>query len=410
MKDLIIYVYPISGGAFVNQIGLTIEVSKAKDLIEMNRNPDVMLGNSGGNVTSYIAMAGDFTEEGIMRFVRGLNSTLFARLWPRNIFIPSVCIGLLKGSLYKQGCGANKLFHSAFNQKTIQDIEIWTGTYCIDDRKAQLFCNKCKEDSLLESKSLPFYDILPGIYMKGNIDYISDVSLASASIPIIVPPVTICNKRYSDGGVMYSSPLTPLKNDIIEKINSNKTCNKGLTYNIINDEIREITNNMFEESTIYNIDDNRINKLSEQRKLNSKYVILEKEERDLLEKRRLRLFYFNSYNIDCYKEGLECTSLEEAKKAVEQMIHMGCLADNRTAIDILKELCCGNISESYIEKMNFTLLSKVLEKIDKHEHYVVILTPEQDICIDITNFQGERIMKDIEKSRINYSVRLFVSN
>ena len=212
-EDFFVYCLPISGGAFVAQLGLLQEVFEARKTInggfvsgKKTYAPDLVFAASGGNVASYIALASNWSTEGIYRYARQLDPKCFTQKWVPNELsvVPNIVIGLFKGSLYKKGYGAGCLFKRIFSEETVSDIEIWTGTYNNDLKHAQFFCNKKQTQSYINeaffNEEQYFYDSLPLKFMNGNIELIAEVAIASASIPLVVPHQKIDNTMYADGG------------------------------------------------------------------------------------------------------------------------------------------------------------------------------------------------------------------
>ena len=209
-----IYVIPSSGGKFANQLALVIEI------YNILKVPECILSTSGGNLCSYISLAGDFTPEGIVRICRLINSKLFSTpWWPKYLnFIPSWIIGTFKGSIYKQGKGSTRLMRDIFTPYNISRIEIFTGTTERNTGKQQIFSNQDEKKSLIPNSIFEstINNCLPIRYANANIDIIAKICTASASIPVYVPDKKIEDKYYIDGGTTYWSPLSPLANTIDE--------------------------------------------------------------------------------------------------------------------------------------------------------------------------------------------------
>jgi len=203
-----VYTSVCSGGRFPVQLALMCECYNIFKL------PDLMLGSSGGNLCNYIALAGDFSPEGIERICNRLNSNLFSHSWfPKYLnFMPSWIVGTFKSSIYKPGEGDEELLNDIFTPYNITRIEIFSGTMECSTGKHQAFCNKSKEDSILSKASFDanINNCLEHIYVNGNIETIAKVCTASCSIPVYLPPKSIGNNKYLDGGSVFFSPLTPL--------------------------------------------------------------------------------------------------------------------------------------------------------------------------------------------------------
>jgi len=228
-STLDVYCLPISGGGFVAQLGLLCEIYEAKKIANGNivfgsktYCPDLVFAASGGNVASYIALAGNWSTDGIIRCSQQIDPHSFTRKWVPNelSIIPNIVVGIFKSSLYNKGYGAGYLFKKLFTEKSISQTEIWTGTYNSDKKAAQFFCNKSQEESLVNesffNEEQSMYDSLSLKFMNSNIELIAEVSIASASIPLIVPGQKIGNSMYADGGCSYSSPLSVFVMKFIE--------------------------------------------------------------------------------------------------------------------------------------------------------------------------------------------------
>lgn len=208
-----LFVLPVSGGAFPNQIALMAE------LASVGVRPDLVVGSSGGNVAGYIGLAADWSPYAMERISALLNSKLFARSWwPWPLSgIPSVLAGYFLGTVYRAGEGALELFRSIFTPQTIGGTEIWTGTLNRTTRRPQFFCNRRREESCLDPKTFDprLLNCMPLTFLNEDIEKISKVCLASASIPILVPEQIIDNHYHTDGGTAFASPLTALQSQII---------------------------------------------------------------------------------------------------------------------------------------------------------------------------------------------------
>ena len=196
------------------------------------------MGSSGGNIASYLTLAAAWDPDKIIEIAGKLSNAMFARnWWPTGLtFMPSWMIGYFKGSIYAAGTGASELFKEYFtasgaNEKAkadITDIELWVGTLNRKTGKGQLFCNRKKEDCRVKGRDQDLtasywsHDIMPLTYLDGNVDIISEVAMASASIPVLVPERIINGQSYVDGGTLFSSPLTPLQDVIRGFTNSDQ--------------------------------------------------------------------------------------------------------------------------------------------------------------------------------------------
>jgi len=222
IEKIDIYVLPVSGGRFASQLGLLAELYKSK---KTKYYPDLVLASSGGNACAYLGLAADWSSKRIENLAYMLNSSMFISSWvppPLNEMIPS-WIYVFKSSLYNHGSGILELFKNIFTPKTISRTEIWTGSYDLNSNKTQFFCNK--KETLLDINSFNqnafLYGSMPLKTLDGDIEAIAKVCQASAAIPKVCPPVFIGDKKYCDGGISYSSPLSALSNEIYSLIYEN---------------------------------------------------------------------------------------------------------------------------------------------------------------------------------------------
>lgn len=226
IHDLYVYVLPVSGGRFTSQLALLSELYDANKLRNCKYKPDLVLSCSGGNVSAYLAMAAEWSSSGIRRLASKLQSDLFIKSWypPPLRDIPDWIALPFKGSFFAASDKGSAFFKSLYTADKIQDVEIWTGTYDSTERKAQFFCNR--EHSILDvphfNEQSFLYGSLPVIHLNGDIDSIATVCTASAAIPSLVPNQQLEGHEYSDGGVMYASPLVPLSTELYRLVNSGR--------------------------------------------------------------------------------------------------------------------------------------------------------------------------------------------
>jgi len=206
-----ILILPVSGGGFVSQITILLELSK------IGYKPDLTLASSGGNVAAYLAAAGDWNCYAIYRLSQKLNHKLFANNWHEISSINAV-IGFFQSNIFNKGKGVRELLFSYFDEESILKYEIWTGTYNNTRQRPRLFCNISKESSKINYDliNLEITNSMKPIYCSGNLELIAKAALASASIPSIVPAQIIDDEEYVDGGICGSSPLMILKESFQE--------------------------------------------------------------------------------------------------------------------------------------------------------------------------------------------------
>lgn len=213
-----IFILPVSGGGFVAQLGIMYHLLNAKNI-----EPDLVLGSSGGNVTSYLSLLSGWKASKILKNCHLINSNLFVEPWTPSFF-PTWLLFPFTKSIFKMGDGLINLFKNVFTTKSITNTEIWTGTYNETDQKAEFFCNLSEEDAKLKSNDIDIiYDSAPLNYANGDIEYISKYTYGSAAIPYLTPGIEIDGEKFIDGGVSYASPIIPLSSKIKEYIKKSKS-------------------------------------------------------------------------------------------------------------------------------------------------------------------------------------------
>jgi predicted acylesterase/phospholipase RssA len=210
-------VLPVSGGGFVSQLAMLGLLG------ELGYRPTLTLASSGGNVAAYVAMAGGWTRAGIRRVSAALTDALFARPW-NPISSIAFIVGFFQGNARQYGTGVVQLLSNYFTPATIQQYEVWTGTYNKDQQRARLFCNRSKSTTLIDDSliNLELTQSMSPYYAEGDIQSIAQYSLGSASIPAVVPPQIIDGERYVDGGIATASPLALLRDPLTALIGVDK--------------------------------------------------------------------------------------------------------------------------------------------------------------------------------------------
>lgn len=370
-----VYNLPVSGGSFPCQLGLLCELFDAVEGIEtINASPDIVFAASGGNISTYIAMAGDWTSYGIYRVSRCIINEIFARSWfPKGLrLLPTGLLGIFKGSLYRDGFGSKLLLQRFLTNKSIQRVEVWTMTFNVKLFKSEIFCNKKKESCNIQpgdfSKELFTYDCIDFKYndKKNIIDKIAKISMASASIPFLVEGQEINSTIHTDGGVMYPSPSLPLKEPLQKIIN-------GYDNDLKHDE--QI------------VDKNGELKITTKTK-----------------PKRLKYFYFEPYPLD---SSYPLVNRSISAAYFEQLFHSRMLLDRRVGLDILKSM--GTTTHTKYNNLNVKLLREIIVKLeDSGDHYFVSLSPNFIKTVSLIKVTGEDITSLISLTRSDYSANVWV--
>jgi len=343
-----IFVFPVSGGAFPIQLGLVSELTLHGSIY-----PDIAMGSSGGNVSSYVCLAGKWNHTEIMEVASKLHSGIFAQSWwPSYLqFLPSWIIGYFKGSIYNDGFGASELFNSYFTPDTIKSTEIWTGTLNRATGKGQFFCNRSCEESIIRPiqlgqsyPSLFSRDCMPLTYLNGNIDIITRVTMASASIPVLVPEKNINGQIYVDGGTLFASPLTALQDHILEILELNPS--------------------------------------------------------------PLHIDYFSSYDLQANSTNSYRTLYENSTLTIGELVKSICIQDRLSAIELLRS--SNSNCFHYTELSGTPENLKIVENIRKESVKSVLeLYPCHNTSINLISFTGKDVIQLIELTKKSYRLRFW---
>ena len=383
-KILEVYIFPVSGGGFPAQLQEIIYYTEQKKIATntssedgnyLEYTPDICLSASGGNVSTYIGLSGNWTDGGITRVVKTMNSSLFSKTWwpgPMG-FLPTWILGIFEGSIYKPGYGPKQLLKAFSDTQSIQDVEIWSGTFNKTKKKAGFFCNKKAADSFISENTYnPFtFKTLPLVYMDGDIDLISKVTVASASVPILFQPVEIDGDEYIDGGVSYTSPLTPMQEEI---------------YNIMKGIASPSPYDLVSSPYPIPVRPGDYPSLSDKR------------DRDLL-----HMIYFSPYNMDNSTEKVDSTLGSDS--FLSYMTDYSAIKDRYTGINLLERLKTDGESLNMIDSRTYGVenLNELLATYRNTNYFCEIYVQKND-WIDMTNFTPQDILDKMAEaeSQIQY--------
>lgn len=334
-------ILPISGGAFPLQLSMLCHILNANP----NYDPEIILSASGGNVAAYITLAGGWNAAGIRRISKQIHSGFFIRRWSWLNMINSA-IGYFAGTLFNYGEGLSDFFNNIFTRDKVISKEVWTAVYNRDLQKGQIFCNRSYNTSILPVDSIDFQaaQVLPPQYCDGDLDKISKLSLASASIPSLVPPQKIDNQNYVDGGIYASSPLTLLNGTIL------KTCRQN--YNGI-----------------------------------------------------CHMIYCNSINLYQNNFTPQKTILNSWKQIIIDWIRSQTIHDRYTAYNMLQNY--GRPISYYNFDFNYKTAKHYFEFINKVQASLLEIFPIDEVSIDIGNFNGQTVVNNIDSGLLNLQARFW---
>jgi hypothetical protein len=233
-----IYSLPVSGGHFPVQIGFLTAIWSAYEVLKIKHpdkysgpeeKPHIVLASSGGNIVSYYGLASDWARAKLYSIVDHMRSDAFIESWTE--FVPSWIFLPFAKSLYRPGYGFKEIFSRWFTPAILRSgPEIWTGVCENEKHRHRLFTNKAEGKTLIvprnivgiggknqqSEKQVQLCTNEPTIYMNGNIEMAAQVTLASASIPMLAKPVFLNDSEYTDGGSMFASPIGVLKEEVAD--------------------------------------------------------------------------------------------------------------------------------------------------------------------------------------------------
>lgn len=323
-----LFVLPVSGGAYVAQLAILQHLCDVKML------PDVIFSSSGGNVAAYIALAAQWKWANIERIVEELNCTLFAKPW-HNIPPLAFLMGIMKGNIYNGGCGVGDFFQRHFDQTLATSVEIWTGTNNVEEQRSAMFCNRSVSQLNTQGFDNELYNSAPLRYLDGDVTRIAKASVASASIPSIVPPQEIDGYHYADGGISGASPLTTM-HDVIDQ------------------------------------------------------SVEEDEE--------LHIVYINSCNLMKCEKTRDGNVFQTWKQAMSDLVRGQTAIDRAAAHALIKKRSpCRNLQELFFPCNSESLL-RVLEIRRTNPHTLLEIYPQKTYEVDITSFTGVDAANTLRKA------------
>jgi len=205
-------VAPVSGGSFPHQL------AALQLLTSCGYHPPLALGSSGGNLSIYLTMAAHWDPVGISRVAGSLSSEQLVQSWFPSLmsFVPSVAAGIFTGAAYRTSTRVHGIFENYFTPLTVVETEVWNGAVNRDTGAVSLFCNRRRENALIQGnyfhKRLFKSEELK--YLNGDLKKICCSSLASSAVPLVFEAQNYEQQDYIDGGTKFASPLVPLQDEL----------------------------------------------------------------------------------------------------------------------------------------------------------------------------------------------------
>ena len=432
-----VYVLPVSGGWFPMQLMLLGQVYQARLLNAGGRfksaeeyTPDICCAASGGNIATYIAMAGDWSDAGIRRVSSNIHSEMFCRnWWPGYMtFLPTWILGIFAGALFRTGYGANMLLDKIFTPSTIQKTEIWTGTFNQSTRTCELFCNKKPGETYVWPLTYNrfLYRSMPLNFLRGNMSEIGKAIMASASIPFIFNSQTIGHHEYADGGIMYASPLTPLQDEICRIVTGVATPPQEV---MLAPPIQSFSNRSHGSKSSPHLPpptgplagragDPTMPSLAGRggftggiQSLDEEFDVVNEQIEGLARSaRKMQLIYFACVNVDEIEIGCKNDGLSHMVGTIRGFTVSITLQDRVAAINILTQIAGGRRDRltflSY-PVLNVIKLASLLRDIEPYD-YVLYLYVANNPPLDMTSFKTDAINECIQRENLGYSAHVWV--
>lgn len=395
-----VFVAPISGGALVCQIALMKEISMARgcfDTNPCNLAPHICMGSSGGNIANYISLAAGWNPYAFNRITSLLDADMLTKSWwPQHLdFLPTSLIGIFSGSLYRQGYGACKLFHNIFTPKIITSVEVWTGVFNKTKGKAQMFCNKREGETYVThvrfERDRDLFNCEPLTYTNGNIELIAKISVASASIPVLISEQTIYGSHYVDGGIMYASPLTVMTGELFRIISGDQKDVKDIPQVIVVEDQVEVdyTKGECEDET----------------------NVTEVLDAPVIGKYKLQLIYFSCSDINGMSPVANGTSsvMGGAGTSITTLIDSLSIIDRAKGVDLMRTLAGkeDTLKYKHYPALDTIKLGAILAEAQNYQHYYLNLYPHGAPGINMLNFNTEDIHRVMDEVACAYGGQIW---
>jgi hypothetical protein len=265
----------------------------------------------------------------------------------------------------------------AFSDKnTIKNVEILSGTFKKTKKRSGFFCNKNEDETYISSITYSPYlfKTMPLQFLNGDINKISKITVASASVPILFKPVEYEGEEYIDGGVTYSSPLTPMQDELYNII-------KGIT----TPSMKDLISSPFP--------------------LPSKDSIGLKGRRN---KDYLHMTYFSPYNMDNTTEKVDSTIGVDS--FLSYMTDASSLKDRSVGITLLQRLKT-DLQDIYFEDSRYTTFSlNELLTNTSNTHYFCEIYVRNNEWIDLNKFTSQDILNKMNEAESQIEWRFWYVN
>lgn len=204
-------VLPVSGHGLVEQLGLLLW------FLSRGYKPKTVLGASGGAIVGCVGIVFDWNYDKIVAWISSIPN--FEPFKHHSLFYVE---GLLcRNSLFNLGPGLDYIFNFVTQPKfenKLRNSELIILTKNETKGRAEIFSTVSNRNSLLKDSSGPLdlfgakcdVEFLGEVKSEKYLPLTKSVLKATSAVPVVFPPVTIGNSKYSDGGGVFSSPLNPV--------------------------------------------------------------------------------------------------------------------------------------------------------------------------------------------------------
>src|SRR5438105_1464372 len=220
-------VMPVSGGAFVNQLGIFLHLK------ELLYKPDAILGSSGGSLAMALIIA-----SGLQNDFATFKSNLLAKTATLEYrdFVNKNGNGLLTfvrslstPCLFNHGKGVPD---DLLSFPLSEEVELWVSTTCNEDGREKFWTNK-ETPRLYPGGHGLLKDCRCSVGNFKTTEEFANVVRASTSMQIYLPPFYIHGVPYSDPGILSVSPLQGLAASFTDALFLGGNSGKKVPYNVI---------------------------------------------------------------------------------------------------------------------------------------------------------------------------------
>lgn len=199
-------VAPVSGHGMVEQTGIML------NLATMGYVPKLCLGASGGSLALGIMNYNDWDYERVMHWLQGIPNF---EIFRSGMF--GMAAGVVCQNIYDPGQGLEYIFKCISKSCNHLETEIIITAQNNTSGRLEIFSTVKRADSTLQqSGPLLLVGTTCEITYLGDIEDINEyyrrvelVLRATSAVPIVFAPINIDGSLYVDGGVGFSSPLSP---------------------------------------------------------------------------------------------------------------------------------------------------------------------------------------------------------